>query len=114
MTLYVDIMKFDAFMFVKVSFEHIPKIMQKKIFFVHFRDVEGTPEKFQETFHDNGKTDMALCMRAYRDIDFEGVLRPDHVPTMEGDNNDNPGYSSIGRLFAVGYIKGLREVVYKN
>ena len=87
---------------------------QKKIFFVHFRDVEGTPENFQETFHDNGKTDMALCMQAYRDIDFEGVLRPDHVPTMEGDNNDNPGYSSIGRLFAVGYIKGLREVVYKN
>jgi len=53
-------------------------------------------------------------MQAYRDIDFEGVLRPDHVPTMEGDNNDNPGYSSIGRLFAVGYIKGLREVVYNN
>ena len=87
---------------------------QDKVFFVHFRDVEGTPEKFQETFHDNGKTDMAACMQAYRDINFEGVLRPDHVPTMEGDNNDHPGYSSIGRLFAVGYIKGLREVVYKN
>ena len=87
---------------------------QDKIFFVHFRDVEGTPEKFQETFHDNGKTDMAACMLAYRDINFEGVLRPDHVPTMEGDDNDHPGYSSIGRLFAVGYIKGLREVVYKN
>ena len=57
---------------------------------------------------------MAACMQAYRDIDFEGVLRPDHVPTMEGDNNDNPGYSSIGRLFVVGYIKGLREVVYNN
>ena len=87
---------------------------QDKIFFVHFRDVEGTPEKFQVTFHDNGKTDMAACMHAYRDINFEGVLRPDHVPTMEGDDNDHPGYSSIGRLFAVGYIKGLREVVYKN
>ena len=87
---------------------------QDKIFFVHFRDVEGTPERFQETFHDNGKTDMAACMQAYRDINFEGVLRPDHVPTMEGDDNDHPGYSSIGRLFAVGYIKGLREVVYKN
>ena len=36
----------------------------------------------------------------------------DHVPTMEGDNNDNPAYSSIGRLFAIGYIKGLREAVY--
>jgi mannonate dehydratase len=85
---------------------------QKKIFFVHFRDVVGTPEKFAESFHDNGKTDMLACMQAYRDIDFNGVLRPDHVPTMEGDSNENAGYSSIGRLFAIGYIKGLRQAVY--
>ena len=85
---------------------------QKKIFFVHFRDVRGTVEKYEETFHDEGKTDMAACMRAYRDIGFDGVLRPDHVPTMEGDSNDSPSYSSIGRLFAIGYTLGLREAVY--
>ena len=85
---------------------------QGKIFFAHFRDVRGTPEKFVETFHDEGKTNMLECMKAYRDIGFEGVLRPDHVPTMEGDSNDNPSYSSVGRLFAIGYIKGLREAVY--
>lgn len=87
---------------------------QKKIFFVHFRDVKGTPEKFQETFHDAGKTDMAECMRAYRDVEYDGVCRPDHVPTMEGDTNDRPGYSSIGRLFAIGYIRGLQEAVYSE
>jgi len=85
---------------------------QEKVFFVHFRDVRGTAEKFVETFHDDGKTDMLACMRAYRDAGFEGVCRPDHVPTMEGDDNDRPGYSSIGRLFAIGYLKGLREAVY--
>lgn len=85
---------------------------QGKIFFAHFRDVRGTPEKFVETFHDDGQTDMLACMQAYRDIGYEGVLRPDHVPTMEGDSNDRPGYSSVGRLFAIGYIKGLREAVY--
>jgi mannonate dehydratase len=87
---------------------------QKKIFFVHFRDVRGTVEKYEETFHDDGPTDLLECLRAYRDIGYEGVLRPDHVPTLEGDSNDNPGYSSIGRLFAVGYIKGLREAVYRE
>jgi mannonate dehydratase len=87
---------------------------QGKVFFVHFRDVRGTVEKFVETFHDEGKTDMLACMEAYRDIGFEGVARPDHVPTMEGDSNDNPSYSSIGRLFAIGYIKGLREAVYRS
>ena len=87
---------------------------QNKIFFVHFRDVRGTPEKFVETFHDEGKTDMLACMQAYRDVNFEGVCRPDHVPTMEGDSNDNPSYSSIGRLFAIGYLKGLRQAVYSG
>jgi mannonate dehydratase len=85
---------------------------QGKIFFVHFRDVRGTPEKFVETFHDEGKTDMLACMRAYKEIGFDGVCRPDHVPTMEGDSNDRPSYSSIGRLFAIGYIKGLQQAVY--
>ena len=87
---------------------------QDKIFFVHFRDVRGTPEKFVETFHDEGKTDMVACMRAYKEIGYEGVCRPDHVPTMEGDDNDHPSYSAIGRLFAIGYLKGLREAVYHS
>jgi mannonate dehydratase len=34
------------------------------------------------------------------------------VPTLEGDSNDNPCYSTTGRLLAIGYIAGLREAVY--
>jgi mannonate dehydratase len=85
---------------------------QGRIFFVHLRDVRGTAEKFVETFHDDGQTDLLECLRAYKEVGFEGAARPDHVPTMEGDSNDNAGYSSIGRLFAIGYIKGLRQAVY--
>jgi mannonate dehydratase len=85
---------------------------QGKITFVHFRDVKGVPEKFEEAWHDDGKTDMLATMRAYRDIGFDGVLRPDHVPTVEGDGNDAAGYSAYGRLYAIGYIRGLHEAVY--
>ena len=87
---------------------------QGKIFFVHFRDVLGTPEKFEEAWHDAGKTDMLACMRAYKEIGFDGVLRPDHVPTVEGDSNEHAGYSSFGRLYAIGYIRGLRQAVYAD
>jgi mannonate dehydratase len=87
---------------------------QDKIFFVHFRDVRGTVEKYEETWHDEGKTDMLACLKAYKDINFEGVLRPDHVPTVEGDSNENAGYSSFGRLYAIGYIRGLRQAVYAD
>jgi mannonate dehydratase len=83
-----------------------------RIHFVHFRDVRGTAECFEETFHDEGPTDMLACLRAYQAIGFDGPLRPDHVPTMEGEVNDNPCYASMGRVFAVGYIKGLMEAVY--
>jgi mannonate dehydratase len=79
--------------------------------FVHFRDVRGTPSHFAETFHDNGPTDMLACMRAYEDVGFDGALRPDHVPTLYGESNDKPGYAILGRLFAVGYIRGLSEAV---
>jgi len=82
---------------------------QNKLFFVHFRDVRGTPEKFEETFHDDGKTNMLEAMETYYEVGFDGPARPDHVPTMEGEDNANPGYETLGRLFGVGYIKGLME-----
>jgi len=81
---------------------------------VHFRDVRGTPEHFVETFHDDGPTDMLECLRAYADIGYDGVLRPDHVPTLFGESNDKPGYAVLGRLFAVGYIRGLAEAVART
>jgi mannonate dehydratase len=46
--------------------------------------VRGTPECFVETFHDEQQTDMFAAMRTYQEIGFDGPLRPDHVPTMEG------------------------------
>ena len=59
-------------------------------------------------------TDMLACMKAYRDIGFDGVLRSDHVPTVEGDSNADAGYSSFWRLFAIGYIRGLQQAVYSS
>lgn len=80
--------------------------------FVHFRDVKGTVDAFQETFHDAGQTDMPACMEAYYDIGFAGPMRPDHVPTLAGESNARPGYETLGRLFAIGYIRGLEQSVY--
>jgi mannonate dehydratase len=79
--------------------------------YVHFRDVAGTPESFAETFHDNGPTDMAAAMRAYYEIGFNGPMRPDHVPQMVGEDDGEPGYTMLGRLFAYGYMRGLMHAV---
>lgn len=77
--------------------------------FVHFRDLIGDATNLTETFHDDGKTDMFAAMKAYREVGFKGPMRPDHTPSMTGDANTFPGYEPRGRLFAIGYMKGLLE-----
>jgi mannonate dehydratase len=85
---------------------------QKKIFFVHFRDVQGTARHFTETFHDNGSTDMVNMLRVYGQSGFNGPMRPDHAPTLEGESNSNPGYAMVGKVFAVGYMKGIMKAIH--
>jgi mannonate dehydratase len=46
-------------------------------------------------------------MRALKEIGFDGPIRPDHVPVLEGEADPEPGYTMPGRLFAFGYIRGL-------
>jgi D-mannonate dehydratase len=60
---------------------------------------------FRESFQDNGDTDAVAAMKALYDSGFRGVVRPDHVPTLDGESNDNPGYEMLGRLWALGYLK---------
>jgi len=84
-------------------------LRQKKIFFVHFRDITGTREHFRETFHDNGPTDMVRMLQIYDECGFTGPIRPDHAPTMEGESNDRPGYAMIGKVFAIGYMTGIMK-----
>ena len=82
---------------------------QSKIFLVHFRDIAGTLTNFHETFHDNGPTDMSRAIQCYRDCKVDAPVRIDHVPTMAGEHNGKPGYETVGRLYAIGYLRGLCE-----
>lgn len=117
--------------------EDVPSAIRRfgsRIHYAHFRDVRGTVPRFQETFQDNGQTDMAEAIRAYADVGFHGPMRPDHVPTLAGETTVGsielhevpdeeitadtyngaevpvwPGYAMRGRLFAVGYMRGLMD-----
>lgn len=83
-----------------------------RIAFVHFRDVEGTAENFTETFHDNGPTDMPAMLRLYAELGFRGPIRVDHVPSLAGEEDLPHGYAYLGRLFAMGYIKGILDTAH--
>jgi len=84
---------------------------QGKIFFVHLRDVIGTRERFRETFHDNGPTDMPEMLKLYHEVGFRGPIRPDHAPTLADESNQRPGYAMQGKVFAIGYIKGIAQAL---
>lgn len=87
--------------------------LKNKIFFVHFRNVRGNKFNFRETFHDNGEIDMAAALRLYKkycpDIAKNIPIRVDHVPTLAGEESRVSGYDALGRLFAIGYLKGIDE-----
>ena len=86
---------------------------QGKIFFVHFRNLRGSAERFTEQFHDDGDIDMYEVMKALYDNGYQGTMRPDHVPTMEGEEHESPGYSLLGKIFAAGYMRGLMQAIEK-
>jgi len=83
----------------------------KRIAYIHVRDVEGDKTDFTELFHDQGATDQFALMRTYRELGLDVPVRGDHVPEMEGDRQLTadclPGYFTMGRLFANGYLKAL-------
>lgn len=89
--------------------EELIESWAKKIFFVHFRNTVGHPDHFRETFHDNGALDMAALLRAYKRNGVDVPIRVDHVPTMAGEVSTLPGYDALGRMFAIGYLKGIMQ-----
>ncbi len=77
-----------------------------KIFSVHFRNIAGGFLNFRETFIDDGDVDMLKAMRVYKEVGFDGMIMPDHVPQIEGDAGSAQGFA-----FALGYIKALIAAV---
>jgi mannonate dehydratase len=77
---------------------------RKKIFNVHFRNIRGGFLDFQETFPDAGDVDMVPVLRTYKEVGYDGMLMPDHVPGIEGDTGGRQAFA-----FAFGYIRGLLD-----
>jgi mannonate dehydratase len=48
---------------------------------------------------------MLKAMRVYKEVGYDGMMMPDHVPQVEGVD------SSQGFAFAFGYIKALIAAV---
>lgn len=78
---------------------------RRKIFNVHFRNIRGRFLNFQETFPDDGDVNMIHAMRVYKEVSYDGMIMPDHVPKIEGDTGGRQAFA-----FAFGYIQALIQM----
>ncbi len=84
-----------------------------RIAFVHWRDVAGEASAFRENFHDEDPDWMIATLKAYRKVGFDGPIRVDHVPALEGEG-DATGYTMLAKLNAIGYLKGILDTLERT
>ena len=78
-----------------------------KIFYVHFRDVQGTVPKFQECFLGEGNVNLTRAILTLKKAGFTGFLIDDHVPAMVDDSQ----YGHRARALAIGHMSGLLAAI---
>jgi mannonate dehydratase len=77
-----------------------------KIFNVHFRNIKGRRLDFVEAFPDEGDIDMARALALYRDVGYQYMLMPDHVPQIDGRDP-----SGVAFAYCYGYIQALLDAL---
>jgi mannonate dehydratase len=82
--------------------------MRKKIFNVHFRNIRGHRDDFTEVYPDEGDVDMWKALNTYREVGYDYMLMPDHVPQAE---SDPAGLQSFA--YCYGYIRGLIQTAQR-
>jgi mannonate dehydratase len=78
-----------------------------KVFYVHFRDVQGHVPRFQECFLGEGNLDPVDVMLTLKQVGFDGFMIDDHVPRMV----DDTPWGHRGRAYSTGYLMGLLRAV---
>ncbi|MEX2261196.1 MAG: mannonate dehydratase [Bryobacteraceae bacterium] len=79
---------------------------RKKIFNVHFRNIRGKRDSFQEVYPDEGDIDFLRAMMVYKEVGYPYMMMPDHVPQHPDDPRGLQAFA-----FAYGHIKGLIQAV---
>jgi mannonate dehydratase len=79
---------------------------RKKIFNIHFRNIRGRRDDFQETFPDEGDMDMVAVMRTLKAVGYRHMVMPDHLPRHEDDPRGDQAFA-----FGYGYITALLQAV---
>ena len=92
----------------------LAKKFAKKSFFVHLRSTEIKENgDFVEASHLGGRANLTELIRIFEKENLNVPMRVDHGKLMLNDvaKNYNPGYSFLGRMFALAQVEGMMAVV---
>jgi len=92
----------------------LAKKFAKKSFFVHLRSTEIKENgDFVEASHLGGRANLIELIRIFEKENPNVPMRVDHGKLMLDDvaKNYNPGYSFLGRMFALAQVEGMMAVV---
>ncbi len=97
---------------------------RKKLFKIHFRNVSAPLPHFSETLIDDGYYDMSKVMQALVDVDFDGIVIPDHIPalgTMPGAPDTSRGVGaggtyrpSVGLAYLIGCMNSMLKAARRK
>ncbi len=79
---------------------------QKRLGYVHFRNIKGKVPAYKEAFVDDGDIDMIRVLGILQKNKFDGVLIPDHTPQM---TCGAPWHA--GMAYALGYMRGAMQAL---
>ncbi|WP_210495032.1 mannonate dehydratase [Microvirga antarctica] len=78
-------------------------LREKRVFYLHFRNIDGAVPTFSECFIDEGDVDVTRIVQILQSNSYDGFVIDDHVPQMV---HDTP-WGHRGRAFSTGFLKGL-------
>lgn len=100
---------------------------RKKLFKIHFRNVSAPLPHFSETLIDDGYYDMSKVMQALVDVEFDGIVIPDHVPNVgavpgqggrgqgRGPNGEPPPFrANAGLAYLLGCMNSMLKAAQNH
>ena len=96
---------------VKDPLNEVPGIIRyfgerKKLHLIHFRNIVGGQNKFQEVYPDEGVMNMHTLMMTLKEVGYPHMIVPDHAPS-----HGATGHVEQAFAYQFGYIKAMLQAV---
>ena len=81
---------------------------RQKIHLIHYRNIIGGRNNFQEVYPDEGVMDMFVLMQTLKEVGYPHMVVPDHAPRHQAAGSHEQAFA-----YQFGYIKAMLQAVVR-